>query len=337
MDFLAMVNQVRRRLREQSLTAFDTGELTTVVKDLVNEASREVLDSHEWSFMLRDDGQAFFPGLIETDPTLSIALSKYQSSGSLWNGSFADSNRWTTPRKSTLVVTGSADLPNQTYDLTNISSSVGIPFTISNSYYGTSIAAVDGTAFTVYCNQMALPANVKQVLSVRNEEAPVRLEEVEKYIQFDSIVPRPLEGTSSKPDIVYVGSTVRGTSYNGSTPLQSAGIMVWPVPSSDVLLKFSYVARPDEMTTETDFLEYVPDDAEDLICWRAFEKALDSNIEDDPDRALRVRSNNEARTMRLLEADEVGRSRRRVLTPFRNSWMPGPYSRWATSPIPSDS
>jgi hypothetical protein len=339
MDFLAMTNQVRRRLREETLTSFGTGELTVVVKDLVNEAAREVLDSHEWSFMIREDGVAYFPGLHEA--TDGLTLGQYDTSGIANDADLLDSTfarKWTTPNRSRLVATSSTVVPDQSYAIKAIGRTphLGL-FDLEDRYFGSDIT---NGPFTVYTNEMALPADVKQVLSVRNEDEPVRLEEVEKYIQFDTVVPRPLDHTSSKPDVVYVGGTVKGTySVQGyDLGLRSSGLMVWPVPSATVMLKYSYVSRPNTLSDETDELYFVPEEVEDLICWRAFEKALDSNIEDDPDRALRVRRNNEARTLRLLEADEVGRSRRRVLAPFRSAgWGPGPYSRWASTPVPSDS
>jgi hypothetical protein len=331
-----MVNQVRRRLREESLVSFDSGELTVAVKDLINEAAREVLDSHEWSFMIREDGEAFFPGIHTGGNTMRIT--QYASTGVFFDSGITPdiTNKWTSPRRSRMVSTSSTELADQSYPLLSLTSTLNGSFVLQGKYYGSS--QVTGGAFKLYANEMALPADVKQVLSVRNEDEPVRLEEVEKYIQFDTIAPRPLDSTSSKPDIVYVGGTVRGTADTaGEVGLLSSGIMVWPVPSSDVLLKFSYVSRPNALDSETDTLSYVPEEVQDLICWRAFEKALDSNIEDDPDRALRVRRNNETRTARLLESDEVGRSRRRVLSPFRASgWGPGPYSRWASTPVPSD-
>lgn len=337
-NFLALVNQLRMKMREEgNTTGFDTGQNTLVQKSLIQQSSREVLEDNEWSFMIRDDGQAFLPAEYTSAATATVT--RYSTSGSFNDAEIVDTNKWVSPRRTRLVVTEDTRFPDQTYTILEITDATGQMFTLTNPYYGDSFSS-SGSA-TIYCNEIALPTDVLLVLSVLNENEPLALVQVDKHITFDSVIPRPHGSTSGNPSTVYVGSSVVGTAFNvtqGSdtvTARTSIGMMVYPVPDSDILLRYSYQKKADALSGETDILAGVPDTVEDHIVDVAFEKALYDNVEDDSRRAIRLRDRNAARLEKLLELDEPARNRRKVLTPFGGHVQAHPNTRWDSREVPS--
>ena len=86
------------------------------------------------------------------------------------------------------------------------------------------------------------------------------------------------------------------------------------MPDSEVVLHYSYVYRFAALEDDTDDWTGVPQEHVRLIEQMAFEKALTSNIEDDPKRAALVRQENEIALSRLVAADQRAVHQRR-LTP----------------------
>lgn len=54
MDYLDIVNAVLRRLREEAVSSLYENRLSSLVAELVNDAKREVEDSHDWSGLRTD-------------------------------------------------------------------------------------------------------------------------------------------------------------------------------------------------------------------------------------------------------------------------------------------
>lgn len=49
MNYLDLVNNVLRRMREETVTSLYENQQSTVVADMVNDAKRQVEDAHDWS------------------------------------------------------------------------------------------------------------------------------------------------------------------------------------------------------------------------------------------------------------------------------------------------
>ena len=338
--FLDLVNKLRRRMRDEPLAAFAGTDDELENRDLLNDAASEVLDTYDWDFMNRDDGQAYFPGL-HTGTTLTVTAGSSAGQTNA-DAEIANSGKWASPRRSRIVHTDSSTLPNVSYKLDDVTNEATRDFVLDGTYRG---GGATGTgAFTLYCHEQVLPSSVKQVLSVVDEDRPLHLEHVDKHTSFDRVVPRALDSQADGPSVVYVGSGIESTSYNVSTGgagavagQQGMGRMVWPIPEQDVLLDYSYVAQHVEMTAAADVLTYVPDAVAEAIVWVAFDSALVSNIESDGRRAVQVAGKTRQRLERLQREYSRQPLRRRVMEPFRRGGRIGlhPNHRWANKTIPA--
>lgn len=332
-----MVNLLRQKMREEILNDFDGSEEVKIQKLLVQQAVREVVDDREWSFQIYDDGLAYFPGLYEDADT--VTATQFSTSVTFDDATVDDRNKWASPRRSRIVFPEDTKFPQQSYGIAEIQSTSSQLLTLVNPYYGDSFVATADA--TLYCHEMALPDGVESVVSVVDENGPLELVHVNKHLSFDSMVQRPLDATSDRPEIVYVGSTVQGTAYNQTSgsntvfPLYNTGMMIWPVPSSDVLLRYSYQKRSTTLTDATDELVGVPLNIQDLIASVAFEKALMDNTEDDSRRAIRLRAENDERIKQLQALDAPDRHRRKAPMPFGGFAGPHPNARWDSRVVPS--
>jgi hypothetical protein len=323
-----MVNNLFLNLRDDQVTSFGDTDRVLAAKKLINEATREVVDGHRWSFTVRDDALLYFPptltdtdAVVFNDSTTGLLAIVPPPSMSPYTGSY----------RSKLMVTSDSSVGNTSYPISDIETAAYLPFTLKDKYQGALDAAAD---FTLYAHEMVLPTSVKQVLSVRNEEEPVRIEPVEKHIEFDTLVPRVTDTFHDRPYVVYVGGTLETTSLNSVGKVYQMGVMVWPPPDSGLTLKYSYVRRADTLSDETDVLQGVPDDIVDIIEWVAFQKALMGNMEDDPKRGTTLLTQNEYRIKQAQARDRPAVLRRRYMLPFGSGRSVGhPNARWETREI----
>lgn len=68
MNFLALVNEVLIRLREQQVDSVNLTEYSTLIGRFVNEAKREVEDAHNWSVLYKNIN------VTATNPTVTYTL-----------------------------------------------------------------------------------------------------------------------------------------------------------------------------------------------------------------------------------------------------------------------
>jgi hypothetical protein len=326
--FLDMVNGVLQKLREQEIASFTNGNLEEVVKGLLNESMHEILEDYSWSFLIREDAQAFFPArYIGTTLDVTNGI----SSGA-FNDATTTSADWRERRRSKLIVTEDTTFPNHSYVISAISADVTQPVTLESIYRGDTIVGAD---FTLYSHEMALPETVRQVLSVRNENEPMRLVFVEKQISFDTLVPRVTDQFRDRPDVVYVGGIMQSTVQGTDAANFGTGLMVWPPPSSDIVLKYSYVYRYEDMATETDVLLGVPKSVVRMIEWTAFQKSLMGNVEDDAARGRALRIENDLRISRLRAQDRP-QTHHRLIPRAYGDRVHGPVNpRWETQEVPT--
>jgi hypothetical protein len=312
---LELVNDIRALLREDPVPD-TTDELSTALLRIITKAARKVL-SHNWSFNIRLDGNITFEAPIEPSvPSISAGVSQIIFSGS-------------TTDQATLVSQVSRFFVSDATTYSNTSYRV-----ISSARSGSNITMaftpgwldVDITNPTVkiFSTEQMLPATVKKVLSVRHQERPLRLEFVEKHLDFDAVVPRQFD-TFRDPEVAYVGANLTDTYTTGGDVVTRPGIMIWPPPAAKTSLQYSYTYLHPALTSDTDSYRGVPESVQDLIVDRSFLYCLTSSIKNDPARAKEVRGDYRLEFAREVQQDvpafrrlipRLSGSRRRIRSPW---------------------
>lgn len=338
MTLLASVNYLRRLMREEEITAISPELDIQTQVGLLNDASDEILNSHRWSFLRRYDGYAFFParytdtgGLSITNGGTSCFLNQ------LGTGSWAASNttEFTTNVRARLRVTADTSFSDTSILLNNINSTT--PFAASlgiDSWPGDTFALGAGE-FEVCTYEFVLPSTVRQVLAVWDQEGDLSPEFIDRPTEFDPWVIRPHDQFTDRPEIVMVGGTYTTTTIDSGSSTTGTGLVIWPPPSSDLLIQYSYLYKYAELSDGSDAWTGVPTEVVRLIEHVAFEHALDSNVEDDGARGRTEHAKNQRRLERLLGADMRDPNRRMVPDEIgnRRSRLDSPYRRWASRTI----
>lgn len=313
MALLQLVNQLRDLLREQRVSSVSSSNPDLLVQvGLINRAARTVLMRHPWSFLHRSDGTLFFPARVEG----SGNFNQNQNFASLFlsTGSSGDAAKFTDGTVAAkVVVPGDSRFPNTSYRLTSLETSVFTQGTFSTLYRG------DGGTqdFTIYSNEARFPNTVSHIISIKNEEdVPIAFDTIPAFADFDRLFPQEALQFQEFPNEVAVGGQVVPTALGVGSVTAGIGIRFYPPNSSDLVLQYTYVRRPETLSDDTDSLTGVPDEIQDLIVQVAFETANRGNIEDDPDKADRLEISNERLFRELVDADRRDIGRRRVLQPF---------------------
>ena len=302
----------------------DLGPDLVVQKRLINRAARRVLDRRAWSFLHRDDGFLFLPGSLSTTATLTNGLV-----GGVLSSSLAAARPFSAGSTAANLLLTDSSFPQTSFRVTDIGEAISVPRVTLKPGWGGSTGVFTAT---LYANSAALPSTVARVLSIRNEENwPIRFETVDTFDDFERLVPEDGERFGDTPELVAVGGQVVSTSRSSSSSNVSAqtgiGVRVYPSPSENIYLRYSYVRRVTELAEDTDELQGVPAEVQDHIVNVAFEIALMSNIEDDPRRGERVRVQNEHDYRNLVSADKRDVGRRRIPRPFSGRVHLSPVER----------
>jgi len=355
-----MVNAVRGKLREERIAAISTQDLlTTEIIDLINDAGSEILEGNDWEFDVRHDGKLWFPASQSGTDAGVNATTIIDDSASAWLFYSADSAtgkvfddaaaidlagfRCSGNRLSARVVLTSLAFGNTSWIITEVNhAATALVLTLSTGLKMDQVAAGSDT-WTTYANELVLPATVKDVLSVRNEEEPIRLEFINRDMQFDRCVPRATDSYSNVPEVIYIGGTVTSTIRSSTTVWDSisnvaavtgTGCMVWPIPSADITLEYSYRVQHSDLSAATDTWTGVPDHIIHTIELRAFQSALESGIQNDPDLAGRIERQVEKRTVRALMKQSRQPNLRRVPPAFGSQGHShNTRRRWASQTI----
>jgi hypothetical protein len=340
MTLLQMVNAVRGKLREERVKLISADDdLTTEIKSLINDAGSSILEGDDWEFDVRHDGQLWFPasqsgtgaGFAETEiiDSATSAILFYaddSASGEVFENAAAidlagfrcSGNRL----RARIVLTDSAK-GNTSWIISSVDHNV-ISLVVKISGGFKMPLDTTGNAWTTYANEIVLPDTVKDVLSVRHEEEPIRLEFIDREMDFDRYVPRSTDSFSSVPDVVHVGGTITSTARLESNVLfpwtdisveaavTGPGVMIWPPSDSDLHLQYSYRVQHADLAAATDEWVGVPDNIIHAIEWLAYQFALDSGIQNDPEAAKRAERQVEKRIARARNKQSRQPNRRRV-------------------------
>jgi len=308
---LELVNDLRDLMREERVTTVAGPAPDLLVQiGLINRAARKILARRPWSFLHRSDGVMFFPAAIEV------------ATSSMSNGTDVQFlgppppvvTAFTDGSVSAKLLVHDDTFPQTSYPIRTLDNTFGVSATLTSVYRG----PTGNPAVTLYTNEIALPSTVARVLSIRNEDEPIRFETVDSFDDFDRMFPNHSERFSDRPEVVAVGGNVVPTNLNASEASTSTGIgvYVYPPPDTDVLLRYSYVRRIADLEEDTDELVGVPQEVQDLILSVAFVDALMGNIEDDPVRGRTLYAQNELAYADLVAADRKDVGRRMVPKPF---------------------
>ncbi len=362
MALLQMVNAVRGKLREERIATISSSDLlTTEVIGLINDAGSEILEGNDWEFDVRHDGKLWFPSSqsgTQAAPGGSLGGTLYSNvTSAAWSIlTLADDDagevfedidlagfRMSGNRVRSKIITLGTDVPNTSWIISTVNlqlSGITLSLTVKND--GLFTPATSYQSLTTYGNEVVLPTNVKDVLSVRNEEDPIRLEFIDRNIHFDRYVPRAIDSFSNTPEVVTVGGTITSTArtseaswttISDEAAVTGTGCMVWPIPSEDLHLDYSFRIQHSDLSANTDVWEGVPDNINRIIELRAFQSALESGIQNDPDLARSIERQVEKRTLRALMKQSRQPNRRRVPSTFGYQGGYNSRRRWSSQTI----
>jgi len=144
----------------------------------------------------------------------------------------------------------------------------GILSVIETAWPGTTAIATSDCR--MFFAEYLLPDTVQKVVSMRHEQTPLRVQEVAPWTSFDELVPRPQDTSDDMPSFVAIGGSSVGT-YQDTAGDAKMRAMIWPVPSSAIVIQYSYHYRPPALTAVGDTLSF-PDEIVDVVVDLAFAK-----------------------------------------------------------------
>ena len=317
---LDLVNDVRGWLREERVgalpasTDFTADPASTEILACINHASREILEDHRWPFRARYDGKIRWPApissLVVTNLDKATTAMTFTAGTSAAATAFNFDTQDAEPALQ-ILLTSDSNFGSTSYRLSAFNYSGGSG-TLVNPWAGTD----DPTTGKVFPTEFVLLDTERVVTSVRHQERPLKLWGLDKDQRMDALYPRPSITFSENPELYYVlsGMQATGDSAIGNTGL---GLGVWPIPSSDVVIDYSYEARTSAaLSAATDTITGVPEQVLDLIKLKAYALALATDIQNDPKRALLVERLVEMRIPRVKRSLDMDRNRRRPLNAF---------------------
>jgi hypothetical protein len=311
-----------------------------------------VLEGGEWSFDVRHDGKAYFPtnqsgtngefgtgSIYDNTDVATLTYSGDTDTGEVFEDvDLAGFRMGSTSIKSRIKPTGS-DFGNTSWGITSVTyGATEFTLALDNSLFFTPIS--DST-WTSYCNEVVLPSTVKEVMSASNRGLDVALRFIDRSVGFDTAVPRPDTVFNSSPEIIYVGSTVTSTSLLGTWPNLSnatattgTGMMIWPVPSQDIWIDYSYRQQHVDLAAATDLWTNVPDDVLRVIQKLALQNAFSSSIRNDVRMSAKIQQENAVRWARAIAKHDSQPNLRRVPPSFGHRMHHGNIrARWETQLI----
>jgi hypothetical protein len=314
-----LVNRLRRRHRIDDVSGIAGDDpLTMALLDCVNESARDVLSERMWPWNVRSDG------------VLVTSASRTGTDASVINGqvafgvtSFAGTEaEVSADRQARIVITDDATYPGTSFRITAAAKT-------GSQLLGTLETAWPGTTnggaadYRTFVAEYALPDTVQKVLSVRHQETPMRLIEVPPHATFDEVVPRPHDVVSADPEFVAIGGMMTPTTTS-AVLAPKLRLILWPVPSTALVLHYSYYARPAAMAAATDRLE-IPDEVLDVVLDHAFARSNMTAVGNDASmgRAGMVEAMGSA--MRKHVASTVDPSRPRSLSSHDRTVRPGGF------------
>jgi len=259
---LQLVNQVRRRMRHDDVTAI--GQLRDLATlDAINRAMREVLIGSVWESDKRHTQmslKARLEGVTIAGSVNSEFILVAGTSGSttidtasdvygdfitrvLPNGSAAYGNTALRALKATTPASNSSVMT--------------LPFQLAD--------AVSVTAGELFYSEYILADTVRSILSVTHQDESLSLEQVGATVEFSELYPRQQVEYGAPKSVSVGGLDVPTYNAAGDAPSPGLRMIVWPPPDDEYVLDMEYLYRHPELVTATDTLDGVPDVVVDSI------------------------------------------------------------------------
>ena len=301
---LQLVNRVLRKHRHNPVADLSS-DLAESVLDALNEANQTVYQERRWDFQTQHDG------VIDVQPKIESLSGTTINGGSGYSISSATSGTVLSGDYVRRVVFGSnAQYPETAWAVAAQGTVVGATSLgeLDSIWPGDSVSVETGV-FT-FVAEYILPSTVRDVLSVRHEEQPVRLVFSDKQVEFDHIFPKPHEHFSSEPQEVIVGGnwhkTQNAATFDADTAEWGLVARIHPVPDTKTVLFYDYIYRIPEFTTSdaaTTFRQ-VPDHFWNLSVDLAYAKTLQTAVGNDVQAGLLLENRALLAVRRLHGADE---------------------------------
>lgn len=300
--FLDLTNRTLNRLRDEAVDSLPTygdrrsNPRVSTIMDFVNEATHEVLYDYHWPFNwfagfqlpfyapIRGDGALVargFPSVTTSPPLTSDEVDLLAGGTQVWQ----------------FVVENDEVLPQQSYQIKD-ASTTNPCITLNQDYRGEDVK--NDASWVAYNNKHYFPlANAyapQAMIAVNDEDRPLSLSFVDRPDPFDLTVPRQ-HRSSGNPTHVVVRTATSMFQDAGLTGGGSAlEMVIFPYPDKDIVLtclvqpSFLNVNGQIRMQNATDTLHAVPERVLNLIVELAYVKALESDVQNDPERAFALRA-----------------------------------------------
>jgi hypothetical protein len=328
---LTAVERVSRRLKLSPVSSFTDQHAPTLL-DFLNESIHEVLETAEWDFLTRHDGELVVVPKVAYD--FGTGLGPFTvNNGSLIVTALGqvDHAQFVGDFRSRLVVTDSASHPRTSFAIASAEHpGASDRYHLETPWPGTSEILRNGFVYVV---DYQLPTTVRDVLSVRHEEDEIAIQFVDRTTTFDQLIPSAHLDEQDSPDLVIVGGSVTSTFETASgSATTRLGLMVWPVPTVAYMLSYSYRYLHPDLSAETDVID-APNPVVDLLIDKAMAKAYRSAVANDPELADRIESDVARRFQRLLLQNSAQPQRRMVLRSHDHATTPPIGSRPTNSRV----
>lgn len=344
---LTMVNGLLSKLRlsDPVTTIVLTDPMIVALVGCLNDAAEEVLQDRTWDFDVRHDGRAEYPAKTSGTEGTFTQGSGYASI----DFSYLTYANLVGPFRTHITIDNTAprgDL-QYTYLIDTAEPILGAgllrhDIVLYQRYWEPS--ATGTLSWTTYSNEHILPTTVRRVLSVRHEDQPLKLQFIDREIDYDRMEPRPVDTVQDTSSLVMVGGSSENTSseYYGVSPglyppaAATNGIvmMIDVVPEYRLYLDYTYVYRHAEMASDDDTLAHVPDVVVSIIESVALQKAYESEIKPDPQLASLLAVRNNSRIVRAWSQMHPQPLARNPAREYGAVPMQGYHSRWDSQTIP---
>lgn len=318
---LVAIQRMIHMTRDGQVSDFSDTDKTGAYLVCLNSALREVLETAEWDFLTRHDGElrvvpatTYTAALSTSSVTTIVAVG--QNDFATYHGNF----------QTRIVPTGSTVYGGTSFAVAQASHPAASDVYLLRGEYPNSagFSLINGMIYVV---DYQLPSTVRDVLSVRHEQDEVKLGFIDKQ-RFDEIEPAAHLVTSDSPDMVTVGGSVTSTITTGGTATTALGLTVWPVPSVAYVLHYAYRYLHPAVSAVTDLID-APNAHVDLIIDKALAKAYRSGIKNDPQMADTIEADVARRFSRLLSQNSPQPQRRMML---RSHDSAGSSSQFGSKP-----
>ena len=295
--FLDLTNRTLQRLREEAVTTLPTygdrtsNPRTSIVMDFVNEATHEILYDYHWPFNWSTGVTIPYYAPIRGENALvANGFSTVSTSPPLTQD---EVDRITNPPSEwSFTVENDSVLESQSYFI-RTASTTNPSITLETVYRGEEVK--NDATWMAYNNRFAFAAengfSPQSIISVTDQNRPLTLSFSDRPDPFDVNVARQQQ-SMGRPTHVMVSTS---SSQLGGTN-NAMEMLIYPVPDQDGVLSIIYQPTfPDNagqirMENAGDTLHAVPERVLTLIVELAYTKALESDVQNDPERAAYFRA-----------------------------------------------